>query len=570
MRAVSRLWLVVFCLLLLPIAVSGQDAPTQTFTSSDGQVTMRYPEGWTAVEEDGLIRFNGDNAFLQFNYRDYGEEVTAREVFDVGGRVEYGFSEAETLTIAGYAAIQARSVDQLRTVIDLCDGVIGIGIGFVNPDDLPTYEPVFMDILNSLRFGDGEPRVCAGAFTALQTITSSNAAQLTPLTTLGDPAASVTSLAFNPDGDQLAVGTADGVVHVWSMVTGWELLTLSRHSGGATSIAYGSGGNNLAVGTGRGDVRLWDATTGDGSGTMQQHQTAVTSVTFGQLFLVASGSVDGEVRLWDISRRAETGVLVDTGAATPVNSVAFDPNGARLVAGGGNTMRLWNVASMAVEAAFETDMSDIATLAFRPDGALVVFGGSDSTVWSWDLAGSPQPLLEGLTPPVFAVAYSSDGQLIATLDASGVRLWNTATGESLVALAGDSDQLPRALAFSPAGTLVATGGETGGAMVWAVSSASEPTEASTTGEAAPATTPTLTSGSGSCTISAPGNANLRGGPGTNYAVIDTLTAGQTAEVDGQAVGADGFTWFRLTSGGWVRGDVVTVPDACVSVPTVTP
>jgi formylglycine-generating enzyme required for sulfatase activity len=64
------------------------------------------------------------------------------------------------------------------------------------------------------------------------------------------------------------------------------------------------------------------------------------------------------------------------------------------------------------------------------------------------------------------------------------------------------------------------------------------------------------------------NINIREDAGTEFAVIDVLAVGESAIVTGKRVGSDGFTWWRLESGGWVRedtvvesGDTSVIPDA---------
>jgi|GEM_PF-4710217 len=90
-------------------------------------------------------------------------------------------------------------------------------------------------------------------------------------------------------------------------------------------------------------------------------------------------------------------------------------------------------------------------------------------------------------------------------------------------------------------------------------------------EAGPDATATeaATTSAATCTVTAPGNANLRSGPGTSFNVAASLAAGQTAEADGQTTGADGATWYRLTTDSWVRSDIINAAAECSSVPTVT-
>jgi hypothetical protein len=70
-----------------------------------------------------------------------------------------------------------------------------------------------------------------------------------------------------------------------------------------------------------------------------------------------------------------------------------------------------------------------------------------------------------------------------------------------------------------------------------------------------------------CTVAGDG-VNLRRGPGTDFGVAGTLSAGDAPAVTGQAQGADGFVWWNLDNGNWVRSDVVTEDGPCDSVPVV--
>lgn len=72
----------------------------------------------------------------------------------------------------------------------------------------------------------------------------------------------------------------------------------------------------------------------------------------------------------------------------------------------------------------------------------------------------------------------------------------------------------------------------------------------------------------SCTAQATG-VNLRAGPGTNFERVGTLAAGDTAFIDGQTVGADGFVWWHLIQDVWVRSDVVTTSGRCDEMPELS-
>ena len=73
-----------------------------------------------------------------------------------------------------------------------------------------------------------------------------------------------------------------------------------------------------------------------------------------------------------------------------------------------------------------------------------------------------------------------------------------------------------------------------------------------------------------CTVGTAANANQRSGPGTNFELAGALAAGVSAAVQGQATGADGFVWWQLGEGVWVRSDVVEETGNCEAVPVVQP
>jgi len=78
----------------------------------------------------------------------------------------------------------------------------------------------------------------------------------------------------------------------------------------------------------------------------------------------------------------------------------------------------------------------------------------------------------------------------------------------------------------------------------------------------------LEAAAGACVIISPGNTNLRTGPGTDFEAVGRLTAGRGAIVTGQRTGADGFVWWQVPPGVWVRSDVVRPTGGCEGVPTV--
>ncbi|QRV77760.1 hypothetical protein RhiJN_05775 [Ceratobasidium sp. AG-Ba] len=151
---------------------------------------------------------------------------------------------------------------------------------------------------------------------------------------------------------------------------------------------------------------------------------------------IASGCVDGTVRVWD----AETGeaVLVPLqGHSGPVSCVAYSSDGRRIASGSfDETIRTWDSETGAsILGPLRAHSNDVVTLAWSPDNSLIASGSRDSTVSLWS-SMTGIPLLNPLQgPPMSAIclAFSDDNGLIASgFDDYSVRVWDTKNGSLIL------------------------------------------------------------------------------------------------------------------------------------------
>ncbi|MCJ1348667.1 hypothetical protein MMC31_006900, partial [Peltigera leucophlebia] len=116
---------------------------------------------------------------------------------------------------------------------------------------------------------------------------------------------------------------------------------------------------------------------------------------------------------------------------------------------------------------------NVGAVAFSPDGQLVASTSDDNTLRLWDVdTGSCRSTLEGHLDRVNDVAFLPDGQLVASASHDKtLRLWDASTGSCRSTLEGHSDQV-NDVAFLPDGKLVASASHDKTLRLWDASTGS--------------------------------------------------------------------------------------------------
>jgi WD40 repeat protein/serine/threonine protein kinase len=316
----------------------------------------------------------------------------------------------------------------------------------------------------------------------------------------------VTSVAFSPDGKRLLTGSGGtngwdftplpGELEVWDLEKGKLVLALEGDRGGVACVAFSPDGRRILSASQSEDwppvqpaegpkekvrkvpaeLKVWDAVTGKKILTLEGHTNDVASVAFspdGKRIVSGSGGYDeqaqplpGEVKVWD----AVTGrqILTLTGHTGRVTSVAFSHDGKRIVSGSDDqTLRVWDLGKGHAVLILEGHTSDVTSVAFTPDGKHILSRSTDGTAKMWDASrGQAVPALQGHTSDVTSVAFSPNSRRLASAGKDGVvKVWDLETGLTVLTLAGRPGWVA-SVAFSPDGKRIVSGSSDHRVTIW--------------------------------------------------------------------------------------------------------
>ena len=286
----------------------------------------------------------------------------------------------------------------------------------------------------------------------------------TPTATTSGPPVTVNSVAWSPDGTQVASGGADGKLAIWSVTSGSLALTLNTDFTIVNTLAWSPNGRFLAAVGDKNELEIWNGTDEGAYATYKIASSGITALSWSpdnEHIALAGG--DSAVRIVDVLNRT---FISFAQSSHGLNAVAWSPNGQYLAFGGlDQTVQVWDYAKDAAAFTYQGHSGAIDAIAWSPDSSRIASTGGDLTIQVWDALTGANPFTYPNAGGV-ALAWSPNGQYLASSSSyyGYPQVWAMGNANPIF---GFIQQIsPYSVAWSPDGSRIASSGYYGMVQMW--------------------------------------------------------------------------------------------------------
>jgi WD40 repeat protein/energy-coupling factor transporter ATP-binding protein EcfA2 len=285
----------------------------------------------------------------------------------------------------------------------------------------------------------------------------------------------VRALAINTEGTLLATGSDDGFIRLWNLINGDQIgPSLNAHIGSIWAIRFSSSANKLVSGGEDNRVIVWNTDQSqvmiDRASPQTDNALAFAYSPDSEYYVVAGGLHNGDtgIHVFDSETHQQTSEF--NGHTDYVTSVAFSPDGSRLISGSADgTARIWDTNTQETTQVLSLGTSAWVTVAFSPNNRTVATGIANGRIVLWDSDTGEQignPLI-GHTDGVLTLTFDLIGEtLISGSHDTRIIRWDVETGSIIdTPLSAHTDSVT-ALVFTPDANMLVSASRDRSIVFW--------------------------------------------------------------------------------------------------------
>jgi len=275
--------------------------------------------------------------------------------------------------------------------------------------------------------------------------------------------APVKTISFSPDGKIIATGSKDRTIKLWDTSNGNLISTCIGHKEEINLIAFSPDGKSIASTSADWKIRIWNVQTGNTITTISEcgaeDMCAIVYLPDGDMLLTIRNDDRDEsyIEYWN----SHTGEFIDAVLIeTSFETAAISPDCKILAGTGKYPLRFWDLKTGKLLKNNVKEKVSPEYMEFSVDGSKLVTGERWESICVWDTVTGKliNSMSHGKTNN--SVTYSPDGKTIVGEIGDGtINVWDSVTGKLFNTISGHSNSSFYAVAISPDGNMLSTGGE---------------------------------------------------------------------------------------------------------------
>jgi len=260
----------------------------------------------------------------------------------------------------------------------------------------------------------------------------------------------VNCVALSPDNQLVVSGSDDKTVRLWDVQTGIQIKCLKGDVSFVPYVAFSFDGKWIAAACrDENAIMLWDLETAKKDGRFSRwvaeirgpprptrvivHTDNIMSLAFSPTEpSIASGSINGEICIWDFRKDAHSLRTKIPGDGTVIYSLVYSRDGKKLLSGSADgVVKIWDIETRKEICHFNVN-GQILSVAFSPNEERIVCGSTNKLIYIWDMATRVELWRSSSynhRNAIHYVAFSPDGKFIISGSADHtVKIWDASLG----------------------------------------------------------------------------------------------------------------------------------------------